>query len=590
MERLSRLVGAVALLGALLVWSTAVPALAQSASFTITARIDSGENGEIVPSGAVSVPAGGSQTFVLTASPGYKVAFVQVDGKSQGAISSFTFTGVSSNHTISAGFSPMTYTITVTSGPDGVVTPSSAVLFQHGDNQTYTIVPNPGYKIDRVVVDQTPQGPIDSYTFTSIRNDHTIVVSFTSLNGGAGSTTTPPPAGPGITDMTGLISGDGVFISNVTAVSGDGMVSVMINKGTTVLPGIGQTFNQIVIAAAPQLPPPSDVSLVGQVYAIKPDAATFDLPTTVQISFDPALVPAGVTESELGIATLEQRTGVWTLAGGSLVDTSRHLVSVQLGRFSPCAVIAPRRAAAFTVTDLEISPGDLHPGDSATVSVTVANTGGSDGTINVVLKIDGAVNATKDVTLVAGTSGRVEFPVRAAAAGSFGVNVGDLSGTMTVAQAAATPSQPSPVNWFLVAIGASVIGVVALVGVLVLLLLRRNPRIKPRPAVFTVRDLEISPRELRLGGKATVAATVANRGGHAGTFKVTLQIDGLTSSAKDVTLAGGTSDRVEFSVAATAAGSFPVKVAGLTSTLTILEAPPPVAPQAKRSEFAAGLS
>ncbi len=178
LERLSRLVGAVALLGALLVWSTAVPALAQSASFTITARIDSGENGEIVPSGAVSVPAGGSQTFVLTASPGYKVAFVQVDGKSQGAISSFTFTGVSSNHTISAGFSPMTYTITVTSGPDGVVTPSSAVLFQHGDNQTYTIVPNPGYKIDRVVVDQTPQGPIDSYTFTSIRNDHTIVVEF----------------------------------------------------------------------------------------------------------------------------------------------------------------------------------------------------------------------------------------------------------------------------------------------------------------------------------------------------------------------------------------------------------------------------
>ncbi len=89
------------------------------------------------------------------------------------------------------------------------------------------------------------------------------------------------------------------------------------------------------------------------------------------------------------------------------------------------------------------------------MSVTVANTGGSDGTINVVLKIDGAVNATKDVTLVAGTSGRVEFPVRAAAAGSFGVNVGDLSGTMTVAQAAATPSQPSPVNWFLVAIGAA---------------------------------------------------------------------------------------------------------------------------------------
>ena len=63
------------------------------------------------------------------------------------------------------------------------------------------------------------------------------------------------------------------------------------------------------------------------------------------------------------------------------------------------------------------------------------------GRINVVLKIDGAVNATRDVTLAAGASDRVEFPVRAAAAGSFAVNVGDLSGTLTVAQAAVTPPQ-----------------------------------------------------------------------------------------------------------------------------------------------------
>ena len=108
--------------------------------------------------------------------------------------------------------------------------------------------------------------------------------------------------------------------------------------------------------------------------------------------------------------------------------------------------------------------------------------------------------------------------------------------------------------------------------------------------MFTVRDLEISPRELRLEARPPSPRPWLTGGGHAGTFKVTLQIDGLTSSAKDVTLAGGTSDRVEFSVAATAAGSFPVNVAGLTSTLTILEAPAPVAPQAKRSEFAAGLS
>jgi hypothetical protein len=585
---LSWLLGVVASLGALVVLSS--PVLAQSPSFLITAQVDDGAQGTIAPSGTVSVGAGGSQTFVLTPNRGYQVSFVVVDGKSQPVSTSFTFTGVTSNHTISAGFSPIIYTVTATSGPNGSVTPSSRVLLEYGSSQTFKIAANEGYQVADVTVDDTQQGSIDTYTFTNIQCDHSITVGFKLLKPGsdAGTGGTPTSAGPGVTDLAGMISGDGVFLSSVTAASGDNQVSITVSRGTSVRLDNGQALTQIGIMATTQLPAPPDLYVVGNVYDIKPEGATFDLMTTIQLSYDPALVPPGASQNELAIATWERRTETWSVVGRSVVDALKHSVSAPLGRFAPCAVVAPKRPAAFAVTGLEISPKELRPGDGGTVSVTVTNNGGAAGTYRVDLKVDGQVDGTRDVTLAAGASERVEFPVSRAAAGSFAVNVEGLSGTLVVADAAAAPAS-SPVNWFVVAIAASIIGVAALVGVLVLLLLRRNPNLKPRPAVFTLRDLEISPRELRPGGKATVAATVTNGGGHAGTFKVILKIDGLTNNAKDITLAGGTSDRVEFSVVGTAAGTFPVSVGGLTGTLSVVEAPVPAPSPANRSEFAAGL-
>ncbi len=88
---------------------------AANASHTITASGDSG--GTISPSGSVSVADGGSQTFNITANSGYNITNVAVDGVSQGAISSYTFTNVTVNHTIYATF----YT-TVISGTSGNIT------------------------------------------------------------------------------------------------------------------------------------------------------------------------------------------------------------------------------------------------------------------------------------------------------------------------------------------------------------------------------------------------------------------------------------------------------------------------------------
>ncbi len=69
---------------------------------TITARAGSG--GKISPSGSVSVKAGASQSFAITPYYGYRISYLIVDGRYVSARSSYTFSNVTANHSISATF------------------------------------------------------------------------------------------------------------------------------------------------------------------------------------------------------------------------------------------------------------------------------------------------------------------------------------------------------------------------------------------------------------------------------------------------------------------------------------------------------
>jgi len=88
--------------------------------YTITAS--AGAGGSISPSGTVTVNHGSDQTFTITPNTGYHVSDVVVDDLSVGTVTSYTFTEVTSNHTINATFAINTYTIsgTVTSGGSGL--------------------------------------------------------------------------------------------------------------------------------------------------------------------------------------------------------------------------------------------------------------------------------------------------------------------------------------------------------------------------------------------------------------------------------------------------------------------------------------
>ena len=69
-----------------------------------TIKTTAGAGGSISPSGSVSVREGRDQTFTITPDKSYAVSNVKIDGKSIGAVKSYTFENVSRTHTIEVIF------------------------------------------------------------------------------------------------------------------------------------------------------------------------------------------------------------------------------------------------------------------------------------------------------------------------------------------------------------------------------------------------------------------------------------------------------------------------------------------------------
>jgi hypothetical protein len=156
---------------------------AYSSTFTITAS--AGTGGAISPAGAVSVSSGAGKSFAITPSTNYRISSVLVDGASVGAITSYTFSNVTANHTISASFTAntanptsTTYTITSSAGTGGSISPSGAVSAIKGTSKTFTIRPNAGYRISRVLVDGRSVGRVSNYTFSNVTANHSVSAQF----------------------------------------------------------------------------------------------------------------------------------------------------------------------------------------------------------------------------------------------------------------------------------------------------------------------------------------------------------------------------------------------------------------------------
>ena len=81
-----------------------------------TIKATAGAGGSISPSGNVSVREGRDQAFTITPDKGYAVANVKIDGRSIGAVKSYTFENVRRNHTIEVSFARANEFIDVPAG------------------------------------------------------------------------------------------------------------------------------------------------------------------------------------------------------------------------------------------------------------------------------------------------------------------------------------------------------------------------------------------------------------------------------------------------------------------------------------------
>ncbi len=145
---------------------------------TITTAASAG--GQISPAGPVFVTHGGSQAFTVTPDTGHHTDSVLVDGLKVDSLEGYTFNAVTAGHSLAAYFSIDTFVITASSGPNGSVVPSGAVVVGWGDSQAFIFTPDSGYSADVVLVDGFPVDSTTGYTFTAVTTNHSISVSWSA--------------------------------------------------------------------------------------------------------------------------------------------------------------------------------------------------------------------------------------------------------------------------------------------------------------------------------------------------------------------------------------------------------------------------
>ena len=220
---------------------------------TITASAASG--GTISPSGTVNVNYGTNQKFMVTANSGYTITSVLVDGTpvTLASDNSYNFTNVTAAHTIAAGFTVNTYTITASASTGGLISPAGTTSVNYSASQKFMVTPNTGYSISNVLVDGSPVtlDADNSYTLTDVTSVHSIGATFTpitiTITASAGSNGSISPSG------TSTVNYDGSQVYSITANTGYQIASVIINgTALTNAPSsytfLGVTANQTISA------------------------------------------------------------------------------------------------------------------------------------------------------------------------------------------------------------------------------------------------------------------------------------------------------------------------------------------------------
>jgi len=332
-------------------------------------------------------------------------------------------------------------------------------------------------------------------TFTKTSDAFSLSAPAVAVAGAAPGPAAPTPTpAAGVTKVSDIVDKQGEFTQPATAKSEDAKVELYIEKGTTGKTKEDKPLAEISVVSK-AVPPalPANTAIVGLAYDLGPDGATFDPPITITFTYDRADIPEGVNEEDLVLAYWGSE---WVVLEGSVVDPATNTVTAPVRHFTAFTIMAYTAPAAFTTSGLTISPTEVNIGESVTISVTITNTGDLTDDYQAILKINGAVIATKKVTLAGDASQKLTFTTSKDTAGTYAVGLGGLSGTLTVkgppvvvppappvkppvvpaplpAPPAAPPAPlPPAFNWWL--IGGIIAGVIVVAMITWILIRRRE--------------------------------------------------------------------------------------------------------------------
>ena len=149
------------------------------APISTTITVTQSAHGTISP-GTTTPPYGTDQEFNIEPDTGYVLATLTVDGLSEDLATNYMFMNVTEPHTITATYSAIPTTITVTQSANGSISPDT-IAPTYGTDQTFSITPATGYAVDTLTVDGSPVPPTTSHTFTNVRETHTITATYSAI-------------------------------------------------------------------------------------------------------------------------------------------------------------------------------------------------------------------------------------------------------------------------------------------------------------------------------------------------------------------------------------------------------------------------
>ncbi|ACL15494.1 type IV pilin [Methanosphaerula palustris] len=331
-----------------------------NASFAIntyTINATAGDHGTITPNGTQTANYGDSRTFTITPATGYTIADVTVDGVSQGAVTTYALTNIQGDHTITATFTQVIYTITANTGPLGTITPSGSLGYAYHAIPSFTVSAIPGYHIVNIIVDGAMQGPAPNYTFAPLEANHTITADFAknvyTITATAGSGGSITPAG-----ITSVNYGDNQ-VYTIAAGSGNTIDDVVVD-GISI--GQASSFNFTQVNGNHTIQAYFDINGVGP-YSIAGYIWNDQNNNGVWDSGEPPLAGWTVQAQGKGTAqdwhvvnqTVSDSTGYYIIS--NLPKDHYHVVEVQQSGWNQTYPISPKY---YDVENLNQGRADKH--------------------------------------------------------------------------------------------------------------------------------------------------------------------------------------------------------------------------------------